>query len=264
MIKRIALLFLSLVCSSTIAADNFWESDVWSEKDRGFLWYPDPETQKQTPKDPDLKSFTTVEELKAERVRRMERAIMDPSQENMASYLEANHFVQEKSALFTDNFRRALWQYPEYDFSVKNPAANFAQVNLSADRKTQRNENLKSIAKSWGLVYFHTSECRFCKMQSPLIKQLADTFGFEILPITLDGVAGEHFPDALPDNGIADLLTNGKGVAQVPALFIVNREGTQSFPISTGILSIEDMMKRIELTVAIPEGKSLFGGADVQ
>lgn len=158
MIRKLSFALLSLVSASNLAANNFWDSDVWSEKDRGFLWYPDPEVRKEPPEDPDLKSFTTVEALKAERVRRLERAIMEPTQDNMASYLEANHFVQEKSALFTDHYRRALWQYPEFDFSVKNPAANFAQVNLSAERKTQRNQNLSSIAKSWGLVYFHTSE----------------------------------------------------------------------------------------------------------
>ena len=58
-------------------------------------------------------------------------------------------------------------------------------------------------------MYFYRSDCRFCALQSPLVKQLKDTFGFEVLAVSLDGSSNDHFPDALPDNGVSKLLTNG-------------------------------------------------------
>lgn len=78
--------------------------------------------------------------------------------------------------------RRVSWQNPQFDFSTLNPAANFAQVSLKEDRNQTRKEQIPQIAQDWGLMYFYRSDCRFCALQSPLVKQLKDTFGFEVPP----------------------------------------------------------------------------------
>ena len=83
--------------------------------------------------------------------------------------------------------RRVSWQNPQFDFSTLNPAANFAQVSLKEDRNQIRKEQIPQIAQGWGLMYFYRSDCRFCALQSPLVKQLKDTFGFEVLAVSLDG-----------------------------------------------------------------------------
>ncbi len=254
---------LCLTLSSFAFARDFWGEDVWSSDERGFLYYPDTEADKPALA-PDLNAMETIGELRAERERRLDEAVMRPTEENMRLYLEANHFVQEKSALFADQWRRTLWQNPGYDFTTRNPAANFAQVELKADRTRQKQEDIKTLARNWGLVYFYRSDCRFCALQSPLVRKLADDYGFEILPIALDGMPNEYFPDWLPDNGVANLLTNGMGVGQVPALFMVDRRQSQSHLISSGVLSLEDMLNRIVLLGTTNAGDSLFGGSEAR
>ena len=267
LIAILTLLFLNTL-SPGASASGFWEEDIWKSQDRGFYYY-EPEKEKETTPEPQkfiptpLSSFTTIEEVKAEREKRLAAAVMNPTDENMASYLEVNHFVQEKSAFFADKYRRALWNNPQFDFTTENPAANFAQVLLKGERDQTKEKNMHAIAKNWGLVYFFKDSCSYCKMQSPLIKMLADKFGFEILPISLDGIPNEHFPDALPDNGIGKKLTRDMGVQKVPALFIVNREQTESHLVSSGVLALEDMIHRIETIAAKKPGESLFGGSEV-
>lgn len=249
---------------SSHASANFWQEDVWKSEDRGFLYYPaDKEKTPSKFKAPELKDLPTLEAVKEERERRLNLAIMSPTEENMKSYLEANHFVQEKSALFADQWRRVLWQNPSFDFTTRNPAANFAQVDLKAQRNQIRQSDIKLLSKEWGLVYFFRDTCRFCHLQSPLIKKLASDYGFEILAISLDGSTSEIFPDALPDNGIGKLLTDGMGIEQVPALFMVNRSQTESHLISSGVLALEDMISRIVLLATKNPGDSLFGGASL-
>ena len=66
--------------------------------------------------------------------------------------------------------RRVSWQNPQFDFSTLNPAANFAQVSLKEDRNQTRKEQIPQIAQECGLLYFYRSDCRFCALQSPLVK----------------------------------------------------------------------------------------------
>ena len=160
--------------------------------------------------------------------------------------------------------RRVSWQNPQFDFSTINPAANFAQVSLKEDRNQTRKEQIPQIAQDWGLMYFYRSDCRFCALQSPLVKQLKDTFGFEVLAVSLDGSSNHHFPDALPDNGVSKLLTNGLGLDRVPALFMIKRDQSASYLVSSGVLSLEDMLSRIQTLALSKPGESLFGGAQAE
>lgn len=261
------LIFALMFCATSFPAaqeSNFWEEDVWQSEDRGFLYYPPAKPKEIKPAPIDLKSIPTLEALKEERERRLNTAIMSPTEDNMKLYLEANHFVQEKSALFADQWRRTLWQNPTYDFSAQNPAANFAQVDLKNERNKQKLQDLEALSEQWGLVYFFKDNCRFCHLQSPLIKRLSEDYGFEIIAVSLDGSANEHFPEALPDNGIGTLLTKGQGIEKVPALFMVNREQTQSYLVSSGVLALEDILSRITLLGTKEPGASLFGGESLK
>lgn len=263
-LHKLSLLTLFLCAASTqVCAADFWKEDVWKNQDRGFLYYPDEEKPK--PKKPpfkDLKSIQSAEELKAEHAFRLANASFNPTEENVLAFQEVNYFVQEKASLFTDVYRRTSWQNPQFDFSTLNPAANFAQVALNSSRAEQKKEDIRSLTQSWGLMYFYRSDCRFCEIQSPLIKRLQTEYGFELLAVSLDGSANPHFPDALPDNGVSQLLTNGEGLSRVPALFMVKSDKSQSYLVSSGVLSLEDMLSRIQTLALKSPGQSLFGGKD--
>lgn len=255
----------ALFCQSTLAqTDDFWSEDVWKAKDRGFLYYP--EAQKSKQKRPELAStplseLKSAEELKAEHAKRLSLATFNPTEENVLAFQEVNYFVQEKAALFTDMFRRVSWQNPHYDFSTLHPAANFAQVSLSAQKSQNRSSHLPELTQDWGLMYFYRSDCRFCALQSPLVKKLQEDYGFDVLAVSLDASSNPLFPDALPDNGVSKLLTNGEGLSRVPALFMVKRDQSASFLVSSGVLSLEDMLKRIETLALQNPGESLFAGS---
>lgn len=264
-LKPILPVLLGFMASLSAAQENnFWTEDVWKSDERGFLYYPSPKPKEVKPAPLDLKSIPTIEGLREERERRLNTAVMNPTEENMKLYLEANHFVQEKSALFADQWRRVTWQNPEYDFSARNPAANFAQVDLKNERNKQKALDLGALSKEWGLVYFFKDNCRFCHLQSPLIKKLSTDYGFEVIAVSLDGSVNENFPESLPDNGIGALLTKGQGIQQVPALFMVNREQTKSFLVSSGVVALEDILSRIALLGTKEPGASLFGGESLK
>ncbi|MFX5907273.1 conjugal transfer protein TraF, partial [Acinetobacter baumannii] len=73
-----------------------------------------------TPLFKDLNKLKTVEELKAEVQNRLNIATMNPSPQNVERYIEANQFMLDKSTVFADQWRRVVYQKPQYDYSLKS------------------------------------------------------------------------------------------------------------------------------------------------
>lgn len=124
---------------------TWWDEDVWADPDRPFLYYGDnevpdmrpgstvepPEPQSvvkpdEKPFDPeDFTAFKTVEDLRAERERRLNTAIMNPSPANMQSYQAINAHLLALSARFAQAWQLGRMQNPGYDWTTTAPSANF-------------------------------------------------------------------------------------------------------------------------------------------
>lgn len=76
---------------------------------------------------------------------------------------------------------------------------------------------------------------------APILKAFSERYGFQILPVSLDGGGLPEFPNPKRDNGQAEKMK----VARVPALFIGSRKTGDVAPIGFGMMSIEEMVKRI-------------------
>ena len=68
-------------------------------------------------------------------------------------------------------------------------------------------------------------------------------------------------PGRAPRQRRLQTLTNGLGLDRVPALFMVKRDQSASYLVSSGVLSLEDMLSRIQTLALSKPGESLFGGA---
>lgn len=239
------LLSLLLVSSVVNASEkNFWTEDVWVSPDRGFLFYQEklsPEKEKPLPE------FETVEELKAEAQRRLNVAVMDPSEANLKAYLAINTLMLEKSNRFAKRWQETLWANPAFDHTVVHPNANFAQVALKDEAKQNKEAAIKELASQAGLVVLVQSGCSFCSMMSPVIERLSQESGFSVLPISIKGDVTSEWPNAKPDNGIVKrLMTLSGSVPTVtPAVFLVSRDGQSAELIASGALSLEDLKERL-------------------
>ena len=247
------LLFLLLVSSVVNAAEkNFWTEDVWASPDRGFLFYQEkvsPEKEKPLPE------FETVEELKAEALRRLNVAVMDPSETNLKAYLAINTLMLEKSNLFAKRWQETLWANPAFDHTVVHPNANFAQVALKDEAKQNKEAAIKQLASQAGLVVLVQSGCSFCSMMSPVIERLSQESGFSVLPISIKGDVTSEWPNAKPDNGIVKrLMTLSGSVPTVtPAVFLVSRDGQSAQLVASGALSLEDLKERLVQTSGLTQ-----------
>ena len=259
-----ALCLLASGMQSAIADNaSWWNDSPWNDPDRGFHWYPEPKPiqPEEKPKPPEEKpktiyEMTTIEDLKKELERIKGVAIMNPTQENILEFLQAQNFVMDKSSMFADVSRRVIWANPEVDYAARSSPATYARQKIDARRTAQTNATLKHLSETHGILFFARSDCHFCHDQAPLLKSFSKQYGLPILAVSMDGGAIPLFPDAKPDNGISIMASNGQGINIVPMVFLIERATNKTIPLGSGVIAVQDLAERIRVLTQTKPGES--------
>jgi conjugal transfer pilus assembly protein TraF len=175
-----------------------------------------------------------------------DRAIDDPSAENVAAYYYLQRVMLDKAHRFTDVARQVVMADPNLDENRRRPIATFAANEANRLAGLASEQALSVVAQQAGLLFFFRSDCPYCHVQAPLLKLLEQRFGFKVVAVSLDGrpMPGDLYLDFRTDQGQAAVL----GVQSTPALFLMKPPETL-LPLSQGALSLDDLTARI-LTVA--------------
>ena len=183
----VVLLGFTVALSAAGASTPFFETDVWADPARPFLFYGEGKVPKaplkekeSTPKPPSIAG------LKARVQERLEAAIMDPTDENIASYLQVNALLFEKAGRFAERWRDVLIRYPEYDWTTGRPVVNSASTTLSRERDAERSAKLTTLAGTWGLVFFGDAG-RLTGLMRPLVDRFAGMTGMELIQVAVGG-----------------------------------------------------------------------------
>lgn len=244
------------------ATTNWWDKSPWREPDRGFNWYPDPsdvkpeeKPAKEPPKPKTIYEMTSLEDVKKELERLKGDAVVNPTEERILTYLRAQNWVMDKASMFADVSRRVVWANPDVNYSARSPTANAALRKERGRQIDQREETLKELSQTHGILFFARSDCHFCEDQAPVLKGFSKRSGLPVLAVSLDGGAISMFPDAKPDNGISMMASGGNGIQTVPAMFLINRATQEMIPLGTGVIAGDDLAERIRVLVKTKPGQ---------
>ncbi|MBS2132331.1 conjugal transfer protein TraF (plasmid) [Burkholderia thailandensis] len=244
-------------------ADGLEYPSAWTCDADKFNWYCDEDASTSAPpaasapaaanpKNPDdFSQIRTADEMRKALAQRLDVANMDPTPEHIKSYIKLWEYVQEKSAVFADQWRRVVWQDPSLDYSLKRPTNNVAVHSYDDRRNTDQEDQLHALAQKHGLIFFFRSDCQYCHAMAPTMKLIAERYGIEVFPVSLDGRGIPGFPHPAADHGQAATW----GVQQVPALYIASKETGDHAMIGSGTLSLQDIIDRIFVLTASQPGE---------
>lgn len=267
---------------------HFWTHDVWRDPERPFLFYGNgrdeeekskeklweksqvSEKEKKAKPPQSLETFTTLEALQAEVKARLSRAVMNPTEEHMRSYLEANAFLIEKAGVFAESWRATLLQNPAYDWTAQHPTVNFASTELSRLAARRVTEAVSTMASDWGLIFFG-DDSELTRLMLPLVEDFSDRHGFETLYVSMVP-ANPLMPEARLDRGQASRIAGG--LKLFPALVLVHRNDRKlenARLAATGVVDIAELGRRLVRLAEADSGKRAAtlikagqgGGADV-
>lgn len=180
---------------------------------------------------------------------KLEYALDDPLPERVHEYIVVQRAIYARSERFTQSWQLVMYRHPELDVASTYPTSDVGTKAMRQQEEDETEQALRQLSQRAGLFFFFTSTCRFCQTQSRILKVFADTYGFSVLPISLDGKGLPEFPEANPDTGIARNLE----VKMVPMLYLAIPDEHLLTPVGAGVLTLSDLKTRI-LALAKADG----------
>lgn len=256
-LKVLVLLLVSFLIIKASFAESFF-----GEHARGWHWYevlPEPDKEDKTISDEQpLKGSshpqTPTELIKAYREileSRLHAALLNPTPQNIKLYQEMQKDLMNRSQMFATVWMQNVFQTPELDHTLVSPVnqqGRHLQIDLEKNRVARTIQNL---SQDYGLFFFFSGDCPYCHQFAPIVKRFAETYGWEVIAINVDGEASRtsasdsgllaEFPNAQNDNG----LFNAWGIKALPALFAVNPRTEEAIPIAYGLTSLDEMENRV-------------------
>lgn len=190
-------------------------------KAEGWFWYRDP---KDAPKPPNKASAPapaispapapakkedepfSVKWLRDAMPRLMERAIDNPTKENVEAYLYAQRVAMDKSQIYAEKVRSVVINDPYLDENNRVPLSTYAKPSFLRGVEDGQDDALKHLAGIGGIWVFFDSKCSFCKTQIYSVQETVKKYGFNVKYISTDGKGMPETPKFVKDNGHAKLL----------------------------------------------------------
>lgn len=254
-------IFLSGLVSAPalLAASGIDYPSAWDCNQTKFYWYcemlpdeteePPPSEPARTPQEEALSQLETLQqELKEKRA----LAILSPTPENVAAYIDLQNQSMEKASVFSDIWRRVIWQSPALNYELKRPVNN-AAINIHKQEvKAAQLTTLQEISREWGIFFFFRSDCPYCHIMAQTLTLMSAEHDLTVIPVSLDGGGLPQYPNPRTDNGLASKL----GVSEVPLMVLGNIRDQRLVPIGSGVISSQEMIDRIHVLTATRPGET--------
>lgn len=281
----LAALVSCTVCTHAIAAESQQDiktsgdvyaggKDFQKEKDQGWFWKKDPpppeEVVKQEPPQTEQQEEEKEKEKKSpspvapavpetknspppfsvvwfrENIQQIrDRAIDDPTPENVRAYLLAQRIMLDKASRYKDMAQIISITDPLIDETGRRSTSSFGSLSQSVSAEDNERDVAREIGKKAGLFFFFKGEgCTLCSKQASIMQTFSYMTGIPIIPISVDGndLPGNPFPRVRIDNGQAKKLQ----IRNVPAIALAIPPDTTRI-VSFGPISADQLIKRTVL-----------------
>lgn len=223
------------------------------EREDGWFWYRDPATsstpsplsaEPERPQSGDADSDDPLKRIAYQR-ERLERiqalAILEPTRQNVAAYLEQHQALMEQSERFADTWQQVVWTTPTLDNALRAPTGSAAYVRADADAEGL-DHRLTEAAQRYGLMFFFRGSCPYCHQFAPVLQAFARRYGFSVVAVTLDGGTLPEFPQPKTNDAAATALQ----VESVPAVYLIEPRQRTVAPASFGFIGYSELAQRVD------------------
>jgi conjugal transfer pilus assembly protein TraF len=245
-------------------ADGAEPRTYWRSTRDGWFWYQDPvPEEKPSPQDAppaaakpmseQERDLAAHKEFQQKLENSLNAAVANPTEANLAQFLETWAQARSKASLFTDRAQLLAARTPWVDETAQgtrppNAAALRVYDQVATD---QKDDLMRRLATTHGLYFFFRSDCPYCHAQAPMLRQLEQKYGFTVFPVSLDGKGIPMYPQPARDNGISqqvmETLRIPEGHFQVPFTVLAEPRTRDLLPIGFGPMTAAEMTDRIAM-----------------
>ncbi|WP_396015058.1 type-F conjugative transfer system pilin assembly thiol-disulfide isomerase TrbB [Escherichia coli] len=149
-----------------------------------------------------------------------------------------------------------LWNPQGMATQPAQPAAGTSARTAKPAPRWFRLSNGRQVnLADWKVVLFMQGHCPYCHQFAPVLKQLAQQYGFSVFSYTLDGQGDTAFPEALPvPPDVMQTFFPNIPVA-TPTTFLVNVNTLEALPLLQGATDAAGFMARVDTVLQMYGGK---------
>lgn len=215
----------------------------------GWLWYDDNKITPVTPVrkvSTSTKNVTTLsatEQMASLRkaVREAKaKAILTPTDENVANYIELQNSVVNQATKFSQVWQRVLLESPNLDYNVLHPAESQGRKTFYAQHDIAIESAISKYRNKYGMFFFYRGNNPLDRALSNTVSNFTTSEKIALVPISIDGKKLPVFKDSQINRGQAEAI----GVKAYPALILVNPKTKETIPINYGFASEEELRER--------------------
>ena len=206
-------------------------SSFYQNQAEGWFWYQDPapapdaSDEPQPPEHapvgaPPAPAPMSVEWLRANLPLLRDRAIDQPTRENVRAYYYAQRIMMDKAQVFSDVAREVTSTDPLLDENLRVPFASAARASMLRTADDAKARILESIAGKVGLWFFHDDRCEYCEKQVEPANALARLYGLKVVYLSRQGQPIRGLDPAIPVRA-ADGRFERLGVQYTPSVMLL-------------------------------------------
>lgn len=255
MIRLIIILIIFFTPAINLHAKNY--KDRCDQENLGIYFYCKNDIAKSEEEEPKKESANSsqtltrselakklTQETREEYENLLNQAIHFGTEEDIKKLLEFNNKNLEKSSLFASNAKKIMWQ----DAKLSNQqlaVSGIAKKVWTQELYKEQKDSIKNLNDRYGVFFLYRSDCPYCKIYSPILKEFAREHELEVMAVSLDGEILEEWPNTKLDAGQSKFLK----VNSVPATILFDKKTQDLINVGFGVLSHSDLLKRINILI---------------
>ena len=182
------------------------DAPFFVDQERGWYWYelPPPAADEVEPPPPPgaaegaARPLTPREQLAAQGrawEEAMATAVIEPTEANLRRYLELTAAINGQAQRFASAFQSTMWLEPQLDYTLQSPVATQAIIAKNEQQSVAYAAALDRVSREAGLVFVYRGDCSVCHRFAPILRRFAATYGFAVVPVSIDGGSLPEFPN---------------------------------------------------------------------
>jgi len=237
-----------------MAGDGFWE-----DRKRGYFWYEDPPpVEDPGPVEPamplpeektvmkDNYSYAELFDLHPDQFNkiidaRLKNAVQKPTEENVLVWLEAVDVAKRKSRTMANVAGYVAMQNPRLTGESRYPYAQPGRSAYLKQRSEEISRGLERFRNDYAIIAFSSQGCSYCDAQEEILSHFKHLSQWQVR--RLDLRENPH-------------LAAKFNVTVTPTLLLVSRETQESQIISSGVIALDQLNKRVYRLVRLMEGQA--------
>ncbi len=167
-------------------------------------------------------------------------AVQFPTGKNVTTYLKVQDVARRKSVAFASVVNFVGQKNPQYSTEDVYPTTSPGRVALTGMQSREYNGVILQAKNDFGLIMFSREDCGFCDAQQSILAFFENQY---------------HWPVRSVDIAENPNFAAQFGIEQTPSIILVNKESQDYLPISSGVISMSNLKKRLYRSIRYMQGK---------